>query len=134
MELMYFFQARLVRVTRNATIPPKMIETTQVPTVHFPANMQSVIGSWSDVVNGFNGTNTTVLFDLPSTQPLTGADTNVYDRNPKYDTGSALAWKIGIDNPEPVYYTSGTTDPAVSDTIYSDAACTTAVTTISSIA
>lgn len=37
-------------------------------TVHFPSNLQSVIGSWSDVVNGFGGTNTTVLFDLPATE------------------------------------------------------------------
>ena len=33
-------------------------------TVHFPAAIQSTIGSWSDVTNGFGGTNTTVLFDL----------------------------------------------------------------------
>lgn len=32
--------------------------------VHFPAAMQSVIGSWTDVTAGFGGTNTTVLFDL----------------------------------------------------------------------
>lgn len=37
-------------------------------TVHFPSNLQSVIGSWSDVTNGFNGTNTTVLFDLTATE------------------------------------------------------------------
>ena len=36
-------------------------------TVHFPSNLQSVIGSWSDVTSGFRGTNTTVLFDLPAT-------------------------------------------------------------------
>ena len=36
-------------------------------TVHFPSNLQSVIGSWSDVQKGFGGTNTTVLFDLPAT-------------------------------------------------------------------
>ena len=36
-------------------------------TVHFPSNLQSVIGSWSDVVSGFGGTNTTILFDLPAT-------------------------------------------------------------------
>lgn len=35
--------------------------------VHFPSNLQSVIGSWSDVTRGFGGTNTTVLFDLPAT-------------------------------------------------------------------
>ena len=37
-------------------------------TVHFPSNLQSVIGSWADVQNGFGGTNTTVLFDLPATE------------------------------------------------------------------
>ena len=36
-------------------------------TVHLPSNLQSVIGSWSDVTKGFGGTNTTVLFDLPAT-------------------------------------------------------------------
>lgn len=36
-------------------------------TVHFPSNLQSVIGSWEDVLGGFRGTNTTVLFDLPAT-------------------------------------------------------------------
>ena len=35
--------------------------------VHFPSNLQSVIGSWASVTAGFNGTNTTVLFDLPAT-------------------------------------------------------------------
>lgn len=37
-------------------------------TVHFPSNMQSVIGSWSSVQNGFGGTNTVVAFDLPATE------------------------------------------------------------------
>lgn len=37
-------------------------------TVHFPSNLQSVIGSWSSVTGGFGGTNTTVLFDLPATE------------------------------------------------------------------
>ena len=36
-------------------------------TVHFPSNLQSVIGSWSSVTAGFGGTNTTVLYDLPAT-------------------------------------------------------------------
>ena len=36
-------------------------------TVHFPSNLQSVIGSWTSVSSGFDGTNTTVLFDLPAT-------------------------------------------------------------------
>ena len=102
-------------------------------TVHIPSN---IVGTIS-----FGGTNTTVLKDLPAVVILTGANSQEYERNPKYDTQTALAWrkKDGGTNLEPVvdftpFYTSSTTDPAVSDTIYSDAACTTAVTTISSIA
>ncbi len=37
-------------------------------TVHFPSNLQSVIGSWNSVTSGFSGTNTIVLFDLPETE------------------------------------------------------------------
>lgn len=37
-------------------------------TVHFPSNLQSVIGSWADVTAGFGGTNTTVSFDLTATE------------------------------------------------------------------
>ena len=36
-------------------------------TVHFPSNLEAVIGDWSDVTSGFGGKNTTVLFDLPAT-------------------------------------------------------------------
>lgn len=45
----------------------KMLRGVTGCTVHFPSNLQSVIGSWSDVTKGFGGTNTTVLFDLPAT-------------------------------------------------------------------
>lgn len=104
-------------------------------TVHFPSNMQSVMGSWSNVTGGFGGTGTTVLYDLPATVVLTGADNVAYERNPKFDTGSALSWRVNNSEvTSTAYYTSGTTDPSVGDTIYSDAACTQAVTTISSIA
>lgn len=103
-------------------------------TVHFPSNMQSVIGTWSDVTAGFSGTNTTVLFDLPATSILNGANSIQYERNPKYDTANALSWRVaGSSVTTTAYYTSGLTDPAVNDTIYSDAACTTAETTISTI-
>ena len=37
-------------------------------TVHFPSNLESVIGGWLDVTRGFSGTDTVVLFDLPSTE------------------------------------------------------------------
>lgn len=97
-------------------------------TVHFPMRIQSTIGSWTSVTAGFGGTNTTVLFDIVCT--LTGADSNTYTRSQKNSTSTATAW----DNGGTLYYTSGTSEPAVSDTIYSDSACTTAVTTISSIA
>lgn len=104
-------------------------------TVHFPMAVQSKIGSWAHVTSGFGGTNTTVLFDLVST--LTGADSNTYTRKEKESTSTATAWLYN----NTLYYTSGVSnntagvnEPAVNDTIYSDAACTTAVTTISSIA
>lgn len=45
-----------------------MLEGVTGCTVHFPSNLQSVIGSWADVIAGFGGTNTTVLFDLPATE------------------------------------------------------------------
>lgn len=35
--------------------------------VHFPSNLESVIGEWDDVLSGFDGINTTVLFDLEAT-------------------------------------------------------------------
>lgn len=45
-----------------------MLQNVTGCTVHFPSNLQSVIGSWTDVTAGFGGTNTTVLFDLPATE------------------------------------------------------------------
>ena len=45
-----------------------MIREVSGCTVHFPSNLQSVIGSWSDITGGMGGTNTTVLFDLPATE------------------------------------------------------------------
>lgn len=104
-------------------------------TVHFPIRIQSTIGSWTDVTNGFGGTNTTVLFDLVTS--LTGADGNTYTRQEKDSTSTATAWVYN----DTLYYTSGVSDntngvnePAVSDAIYSDAACTQSVTTITAIA
>lgn len=97
-------------------------------TVHFPKAQQATWETYDQFVAGFGGTNTTVLFDIITT--LTGADTNAYTRQEKDSTTTATAWV----NNNVLYYTSGTNEPAVGDTIYSDAACTTAVTTISAIA
>ena len=107
-------------------------------TLHFPSNTQAKI----ETLTGYSATAPfgavagTVLFDLPATNTLTGADSNTYSRNPKYDTATSLAWKVGAygtTNFTPAYYTSGTTDPAVSDAIYSDAACQNSITTITAI-
>lgn len=101
-------------------------------TVHFPSNMQTTIEAKGWTQSGF-----VKVYDLPAVVTLTGANSVDYVRNPKDDTQSALAWRI-LDNSALVdwtpYYTSGTTDPVVGDTIYSDSSCTTALTTIDSIA
>ena len=108
----------------------RMLQNTSNVTVHFPSNLSGLTDA-----STLSGTNTTVLYDLPATNILTGADTVEYERNPKYDTATALAWRVNGSSvlTATPYYTSGTTDPAVSDTIYSDSACTTPVTTVSSI-
>ena len=50
-----------------STVFSYMLYDTDGCTVHFPSNLESVIGNWSDVLSGFGGTNTTVLFDLEAT-------------------------------------------------------------------
>ena len=110
---------------------------------YFPANTQDVVTNLTgySATTPFGATSGTVLFDLPSSYMLTGVNEVIYERNPKYDTQTALAWRIQDTGDLPTitidwtpFYTSGTTDPQVGATIYSDAACTTAVTTISTIA
>lgn len=105
-------------------------------TIHFPSNMQATVETLTGYPNfGANSGKLTILYDLPATVVLTGADTVNYERNPVADTSTALSWRVdGTNAKSTPYYTSGTSDPVIGDTIYSDAACTTAVTTISSIA
>ena len=112
-----------------------MVKQTSGVTVHFPMSIQTTISSWSDVTNGFGGTGTTILYDIVTT--LTGADGNTYTRSEKDSTATATAWSYN----DTLYYTSGVSDntngvnePSVSDAIYSDAACTQSVTTITAIA
>ncbi len=114
-------------------------------TVHFPSNLDpqggsTVVSSLPQYPN-FGGTNTVLAFDLPATNLLTGVNTTVYERNPKYDTATALAWRVQDTGTIPnitidwtPFYTSGLTDPTVGTTIYSDSACTVTVTTVDSIA
>lgn len=108
----------------------QMLKGCSNVTVHFPSNVQSIIGSWSDVTNGFGGTNTTVLFDLPPTIRIKGANNYTCIRQHKKDTLTALAWYY---NSSTTVYTSGTSTPSVGDTIYSDPECTTILTTVSTI-
>ena len=110
-------------------------------TIHFPSNLDPQGGSTAiSSLNGypnFAGTNTVLAYDLPSTEHLIDADTVEYERNPKYDTATALAWRVqdvGNTIDWTPFYTYGLTDPTVGTTIYSDAECTTAVTTVDSIA
>lgn len=96
--------------------------------VHFPIAMQATLEQDPDIQRGMGGTGTIVSYDIVTS--LTGADTNTYTRSQKNSTQTATAWK----NNNVLYYTSGTSEPSVSDTIYSDAACTITVTTVSAIA
>lgn len=114
-------------------------------TIHLPKNLDpqtesTTISSLTGYPN-FGGTDTVLAYDLPSTFNLTGADSVVYERNPKYDTETALAWRVkdvfvsgDVNIDWTPFYTSGTSDPQINDTLYSDSSCTTAITTIQSIA
>ena len=113
-------------------------------TVHFPKNLDPQTGSTIITeISGypnFQGSNTVLVYDLPSTNHLIGANTIEYERNAKYDTESALAWRVKdtgsganmVINWTP-YYTSTNNDPQVGDMIYSDPECTTIITTVDSI-
>lgn len=101
--------------------------------VHFPSNIQSVIGSWSDVTGKFSGgANVTVAFDLPATVTLNFANGKTATRFPYDDTSNSLGWTTN-DSQVEYCYTSGLTDPQVNDTVYKNPACTIVWTTISSI-
>jgi hypothetical protein len=116
-----------------------MIQNVTGCTIHFPSNLDpqggsTVISSLTGYPS-FSGTNTVLAFDLPSTNHLIGADTVEYERSPKFDTATVLAWRVnGTAVNTTTFYTNTLNDPQVNDTIYSDSACTQAVTTISSIA
>ena len=135
LQSMWFYALDPTLFGTSTTQFDGMLYSCSNVTVHFPIRVQSTIGSWTSVTGGFSGTNTTVLFDLVTS--LTGADTNTYTRSEKNSTSTATAWMYN----DTLYYTSGVSDntngvnePSVSDAIYSDAACTTSVTTITAIA
>lgn len=101
---------------------------TEPVNIHFPIASQAFVESMTYYADKWGATNGTILFDLVTS--LAGADSNTYVREQDESTSTANAWLYNST----LYYTSGTTEPQVGDTIYSDSACTTAVTTISAIA
>lgn len=115
-----------------------MLVGTENVTVHFPGNLQDMT-QFQDVIDGFGGTNTTVLFDLPYTYLIEAeidGSFEVFERDPMHDNISgvpALAWRLHDTEPNTGYflYTAGDTNPSQGDTIYSDGSCTEAVSTIS---
>ena len=111
--------------------------STTVTEFHFRIDAQATIEATAGYSTKWGATNATVYFDLVGT--LTGADGNTYTRD-EYNSvysdqhgqfQTAVAWKYN----DTTYYTPfSANEPAVGDTIYSDSACTTAVTTVSAIA
>ena len=72
-----------------------------------------------------------IVYDQTPIPVLLGADGKYYDRRFVYDTSNVLAWGYGSSTTK--YYTNSNTLPSVGDTIYSNIACTTAVTTIDQV-
>lgn len=111
-------------------------ETTTLTEIHFRKDAQATVESIANYSTKWGASNATVYFDLVGT--LTGADGNTYTRD-EYNSvysdqhgqfQTAVAWKYN----DTTYYTPAGAEPAVSDAIYSDAACTQSVTTITAIA
>jgi len=67
LQSIYFSAFTSEYASWNVNNLDRMLSGVTGCTVHFPSNLQSVIGSHSYVTAGFGGTNTTVLFDLPAT-------------------------------------------------------------------
>ena len=121
----------------------RMLRNCPNVTVHFPSNRQTLIEGMTgySTTAPFGATAGQVLFDLPPTATLTvSTDTgNVqFKRSPAFDEdtqGNGLAWRgaEALDAEDQMYYTSGTSLPAVNDSLYSDSACTTSVGTITAV-
>ena len=107
-------------------------------TIHFRKDAQATVQALANYATLWGaGTGSSVVFDLAGT--LTGADSNSYARSEKdsvyaSETAGAAKTATAWSYNNTIYYTSGGAEPSVGDTIYSDSACTQAVTTISSIA
>ncbi len=115
----------------NINVFANMLTNCSNVTVHFPSNFGTTINP-----SNLGGTNTAVLYDLVSTHYIYGNNSEVYCRNPKDDTSTALSWREKQNDTSQrditwtPYYTSGTTYPQSGATLYSDPECTIEVTTI----
>ena len=63
-KLKNIYFPNLVDVSGQTTQFYNMLVDCSGVTVHFKSSMQSTMEGWQDVIDGFGGTNTTVLFDL----------------------------------------------------------------------
>ena len=68
LKVLKFPKLKVVGASYERNMFTNMLGNCNGVEVHFPSNLESQIGSWSDVVNGFGGANTTVLFDLSATE------------------------------------------------------------------
>lgn len=57
-----------LKTVANSNSFSMMLNSCSNVTVHFPSNLQATVGAYASTLAGYNGTNTTVLFDLPATE------------------------------------------------------------------
>lgn len=65
-----YFPKLLYSTTNYDSIFRNMLKGCSDVTVHFPAEWQETMSTWTNVKSGFGGTNTTILWDLPNTTTL----------------------------------------------------------------
>ena len=111
-----YFPSLVVSSSSASNMFNSMLSGVTGCTVHFPASLQSVIGEWEDVTNGFGGTNTTVLFDLNGGRmAYTYVERIYYSDDPE-----------DYEYIEHTIYTADNTDvlqsPSVGDTMYTKSA------------
>lgn len=112
-----------------------LLDTDTNVTVHMPMRIQQSvtdnIANMTNFANGFGGTNTTILYDIVTS--IDGANSITYTRDPTSMTATADAW-VDQNTGDYVYTPRTDLGPSVNGTIYSDAACTQALTTITAVA
>lgn len=63
-----YFYALTSNSFSDSSVFDSMLTGCSNVTVHFPSSLESTLENWSSVQNGFGGTNTTILYDLPATE------------------------------------------------------------------